>query len=323
MSITYYVQRKKCRLQTVSSREGKVTLSEVDTRFFDRNCTYDVELIPSSFQLDVVDQKLEIMKEATSTEIPLGKEDFEIDLTNSNNWDGIKRSVSKTEATEVQLSTESGFTTSESTTDTKDESKTDTKGTNKEDTHGSESSESFSTNVGTSLSASAGFDAGFASASVTATFSASLNTESTSTSGQSSTDSVSRTQTNTRSSSASNTRAESSIFNYGFTESQRFESTETYDYSLTVPSLHKGLLAFTVKNEPVTIKIRTILNLNGYVKLRVKGVEFEEHVSRLLPSSERELSTLSTITYQRSIVTGKVVMTDKNDQPAAPLPERA
>lgn len=57
----------------------------------------NVELIPSSFQLDVMDQKLSIeydLSAAAANTNPLGDEDFEIDLTNSNNWDTVRRSIS-------------------------------------------------------------------------------------------------------------------------------------------------------------------------------------------------------------------------------------
>ena len=52
-----------------------------------------IRLLPTDFQLDLLNHKMMINYKPGQNKVPLGNQDFELDCTNSNYWDTLRRSI--------------------------------------------------------------------------------------------------------------------------------------------------------------------------------------------------------------------------------------
>jgi hypothetical protein len=259
-------------------------------------------MVPTSFQLDVLRHETMMKQEPANSRVPLHNEDFELDLTNSNAADSIKRAIVVAEGTASTLSNSAGFEVGSSRSHEQHQSSTNTTEISRGSSQTRSQRSSFGYHMSTTRAASVGFMGFGASASVTTGFSSEFSR------GFSETESQSRTDQHsvTRGTSTSESESRSSIYNRGYVKSLRTDDTKTYEYSMTVPPLHKGMMNFFMEKKPLIFKWKSVLQVNGYVKIRIDGDVEEVHVSRLLPAQERYLYTMGTMAYDRQVIVGKV-----------------
>lgn len=62
-------------------------------------------------------------------------------------------------------------------------------------------------------------------------------------------------------------RTNGSFFNNGFHKTVRTDKTLSYEYTLTVPALHRGHIAFFVAETPNILKWKATFRLNGHVRV--------------------------------------------------------
>jgi hypothetical protein len=65
----------------------------------------------------------------------------------------------------------------------------------------------------------------------------------------------------------SSLRSHANFFNNGFHKTLRTDKALSYEYTLTVPPLHRGHISFFVAETPNILKWKATFRLNGYVRV--------------------------------------------------------
>ncbi|ELT98894.1 hypothetical protein CAPTEDRAFT_198520 [Capitella teleta] len=314
-SITYFHQSSICTVNYVSSDQGMTVPSESPTTVMNRVCNYTVDLLTNNFELEMVTFQRLLTRGLPTSQQPLYNEDFELDLTNSNAEDSVKRNVLVNNAEQYQLTTESGFQEGFSESSSESESQSDreeesTSATGLKVKPSSDGDSGFS--LSAALTANSGLSVFGIDRHVSTAVSSGLNHEmSRAFSGlRSRASKRSMSSTNSQSKRKSNVRTRGNFFNNGFHKTLRTDKSLSYEYTLTVPALHRGHISFFVAESPNILKWKATFRLNGHVKLSNGGHDREVHVSRLLRSKDRLFYAMGTIVYNRRTVIGKTVITN-------------
>jgi hypothetical protein len=316
-AIEYYPDNRKCILFDRFHFEMEPEYSPNITKVEDRKCNSTIKITPSSFQLDVLNHQTLIQYEPATSREPLGTYDFELDLTKSNYWDTVKRSVEVNAGEDMTFTTDVGFDVRD--TDMSSTSQETTEGTTTSTTDSMDWSQtrSHSYTVGASVTAEASVNVfGFtASVSATAGFRDTSESSTTISGSKSNTDSQSFTETEGNTESQERGRARS--YNRGYSKVVKSDKKSIYEFGLTVPAFHRGTLTFMKEKRKTILKYRTDYQLNGYVKLVISNpdhrhsYEKEVHVSRILFGNERILSTLGSVVYDRAVIVAKTSVYDR------------
>lgn len=301
-AFTYLPERSACNLFEKTSMDVDVKPVNETTLLFDRNVTKsDIDVVQGTrFNVEMVNQDFLMVSHPGTDMQPYDEYDFELDLTYSNTMDEFSRSFEVSTAETVTQNTESGFDVESTTSET--ESSSESRESERGESSSSENS--FSASFGVSVKTSAGFDVGFASGEMSMGFSASLSTQLSFSSGSSS----SRSRSSSQSKSRESTRSTSNSYNTDYSNTISNQKSTSMTYSMKVPPRHTGTMTFTKENRKTVLKIRSVYQLNGYLKFMVKGREKIVHVSQVLTADERLFATFSCMVFQRPVVTAKTTI---------------
>ena len=63
-------------------------------------------------------------------------------------------------------------------------------------------------------------------------------------------------------------KSHGSFFNNGYHKTLRTDKSQSYEFTMTVPPLHRGHIAFFVAEAPHVLKWKATFMLNGHVRVR-------------------------------------------------------
>jgi len=294
-SVTYLPQTRRCYLNFISSVDARTypSSSGDESLIFDRNCTANVNVSSEwTPEMQLVNLESMVTHEGNHQDLmPLGDLDFELDLTNSNQGDTIKRTISVENTEQAILQTSSGFENIDVT---------------------SESSSTYTRHKSYRRYRHVYTRAGKAGGSARACFLFFCVGGSRGYKWSRTSDSTRSTLTDTRQySSQSSSNTQTTFVNTGNTEIYKSKDTKSYEYSLTVPPFHKGYINFFEANYDLIYKWRATYKLNGdIVVMHPNGYHQRIHVSRLLSDKERTFYTAGSLVLQRRKVVGKTTILD-------------